>query len=71
MKKLVFNKKQEKYCMYCRFGQYLEYSDEVFCTKKGFVNKFGKCMKYKYDALKRIPKVSDVSSNFKKEDFII
>ena len=71
MKKLVFNKKLEKYCMYCRYGQYLEYSDEVFCSKKGFVNKFGKCMKYKYDPLKRIPVTNDLSGEFKKEDFML
>ncbi len=71
MKKLTFNKKQEKYCMHCRYGQYLEYSDEVFCAKKGFVSKFSKCTKYKYDPLKRIPVTADLSSEFKKEDFII
>ena len=71
MNKLTFNKKQEKYCMYCRFGQYLEYSDEVFCSKKGFVNKFGKCLKYKYDPLKRVPITNDIKSDFKKEDFEI
>ncbi len=71
MKKLVFDKKQPKYCMYCAKGKYLEYSDEVFCTKKGFVNKFSKCMKYKYDPLKRIPQINDVSNNYNKDDFII
>ena len=71
MKKLTFNKKQEKYCMHCIYGQYLEYSDEVFCSKKGFVEKFNKCIKYKYDPLKRIPTTNDIKSNFKKEDFEI
>ena len=71
MKKLTFSKKQEKYCMYCRFGQYLEYSDEVFCSKKGFTNKFNKCIKYKYDPLKRTPVTTDIKSDFKKEDFEI
>lgn len=69
MKKLKFNKKQEKCCSYCINGQYLEYSDEVFCIKKGFVNKFEKCAKYKYDPLKRVPISKDIVSNFTPEDF--
>lgn len=69
MKKLIFSKKNEKYCMHCRYGKYLEYSDEVFCSKKGFVNKFSKCIKYKYDPLKRMPKVNDINTEFKSEDF--
>lgn len=69
MKNLVFDKKLPKYCMYCRFGQYLEYSDEVFCTKKGFREKFSKCISYKYDPLKRLPKTNTVEQKFKKEDF--
>ncbi len=71
MKNLVFNKKLPKYCLYCKFGQYLEYSDEVFCTKRGFVDKFSKCHTYKYDPLKRVPEVRDVKSDFIKEDFEI
>lgn len=71
MKKLEFNKKLPKYCMYCRYGQYLEYSDEVFCSKHGFKEKFSKCISYKYDPLKRIPEVRDIKSNYKKEDFEI
>ena len=57
--------------MYCKFGQYLEYSDEVFCAKKGFREKFSKCGAYKYDPLKRIPKTNVIEQKFKKEDFEI
>ncbi len=69
MANLTFNKKLTKYCLYCRFGQYLEYSDEVFCTKKGFVQKFGKCMRYKYDPLKRVPDLQVVGGEYTKDDF--
>lgn len=69
MKKLKFSKKHEKYCMQCVHGKLLEYSDEVFCSKKGFVDKFGKCFKYKYDPLKRIPEDASASKEFKPEDF--
>ncbi len=71
MKKLDFNKKQEKYCMYCMHGQYLEYSNEVFCTKKGFKDKHDKCLKYSYDPLKRIPYTTDIEADFSAEDFAL
>lgn len=71
MKKLKFSKKHEKYCMYCVHGKLLEYSDEAFCTKKGFVDKFGKCLKYKYDPLKRTPQSNSSSPEFKQEDFVL
>lgn len=69
MKKLEFNKKTNKYCINCVHGKLLEYSDEVFCVKKGFVDKFNKCMKYKYDPLKRNPEKSDTYCDFREEDF--
>lgn len=69
MKKLVFDKKIEKYCKYCRHGKLLEFSGEVFCTKKGFVEPFGKCLKYRYDPLKRIPDTAVVTGEYSKEDF--
>ncbi len=69
MKQLKFSKKNEKYCEYCVHGKHLEYTDEVFCTKKGFVNKFSKCIKYKYDPLKRKPDGTTVSSGFTADDF--
>ena len=71
MANLTFDKKLTKYCFYCAHGQYLEYSDEVFCTKKGFVQKFGKCIKYKYDPLKRKPDSHDLSNDYSKEDFTL
>ena len=69
MKKLKFNKKTEKYCKHCVHGSYLEYTDEVFCTKKGFVDKFSKCIKYKYDPLKRIPEKSEIFTEYTADDF--
>ncbi len=69
MKKLKFSNKHEKYCQHCVHGKLLEYTDEVFCAKKGFVNKFGKCIRYKYDPLKRKPEAGKVTHEFKQEDF--
>ena len=69
MKKLKFSSKVDKYCKNCRFGKYLEFSDEVFCTKKGLVNKFNKCYRFKYDPLKRTPETFLVPTDYKEEDF--
>ena len=69
MKKLNFSKKNSKYCLYCVHGKYLEYTDEIFCTKKGFVDKFNKCLKYKYDPLKRNPETNNNSTDFSEADF--
>lgn len=69
MKRMKFGKNTEKYCKYCIHGKFLEYTDEVFCVKKGFVDKFHKCLKYKYDPLKRVPKNNISKREFTKEDF--
>ena len=69
MKELKFDKKSNKYCINCVHGKLLEYSEEVFCVKKGFVDRFNKCLKYKYDPLKRNPKTSDKYTEFKEADF--
>ena len=68
-KKLEFGIKQPKYCVLCIHSKHLEYTDEVFCSKKGFVDKFGKCMKYKYDPLKRKPEKKTKKPVFSAEDF--
>ena len=55
--------------MHCVHGKYLEYSDEVFCTKKGFKDKFDKCGSYKYDPLKRKPEKVFHNTTYTEEDF--
>ena len=69
MNKLKFSKKRSKYCINCIHGKHLEYTDEVFCTKKGFVDKFNKCHRYKYDPLKRMPDKNISQETYNKEDF--
>lgn len=69
MKKLEFEKKKSKYCMYCVYGKPLETTDEVFCVKKGFVDKFSKCIRYKYDPLKRKPETATTSATYSADDF--
>ena len=51
---MLFRKKIEKSCAYCHYGTMLE-DDLALCTKKGVVSMDGKCRKFEYDPLKRIP----------------
>ena len=69
MYKLRFNKKVDKYCKYCIYGKMLEFSGEVFCKKKGFVEPLFSCRKFKYDPLKRTPTQNILKNNYTEEDF--
>ena len=71
MYKLKFNKKIDKYCKYCIHGKMLEFSGEVFCKKKGFVESLSSCRKFKYDPLKRTPSQSVLNGTYKEEDFTL
>lgn len=71
MSKNVFNKKLPKYCEYCINGICSEFSDEVFCVKKGVTDKKDYCRHYKYDPLKRQPSKAKISTDYTKEDFLL
>lgn len=67
---MLFRKKIEKSCTYCRFGTMLE-NDLALCIKKGVVSVSGKCRKFSYDPIKRVPpkpKALDFSK-YDTEDF--
>lgn len=51
---MLFRKKMEKSCTYCRFGTMLE-DGLVLCTKRGVADAGRKCRKFSYDPTKRIP----------------
>ena len=51
---MLFRKRIEKSCSYCRFGTALEDS-QILCTKRGVVDAGGKCRKFEYDPIKRVP----------------
>lgn len=50
---MLFKKKIERSCDYCAFGAKLE-SQQILCAKKGVVTS-GKCRKFRYDPIKRVP----------------
>lgn len=51
---MLFRKKIEKSCSYCRYGTLLE-DDLALCTKRGVVSANKKCRKFAYDPLRRVP----------------
>ena len=51
---MLFRKKVEKNCTYCRFGTMLD-EDLALCSKRGVVSAGRKCRKFRYDPIKRIP----------------
>ncbi len=71
MAKKFFNKKENRFCGCCVYGEKSEYSDEVFCKKRGVCDKKDRCRSFKYDILKRVPERKLVSKDFNEEDFKI
>ncbi len=71
MNSKIFNKKLPHSCEYCKYGKLSEFSNQVLCLKHGVTERRDSCRKYKYDALKRIPKRISVEGNYKPEDFSI
>jgi len=51
---MLFNKKIEPSCSYCRFGSRLS-DEEIACLKQGVVGAAGSCQRFSYDPLKRVP----------------
>lgn len=51
---MLFRKKIERSCAYCRYGTQIE-DGLILCSKKGMRSINGKCCRFKYDPIKRIP----------------
>lgn len=68
--KSIFRKDIEPQCAYCEHGTVTANKDTVICKKQGAImQSFSKCKKFKYDPLKREPKVISLTNTFSKEDF--
>jgi len=69
---MLFNKKIEPRCAYCKRGAVLD-DERVLCIKKGIVSTAGACRKFKYEPLKRVPPkpVTADFSNLREEDFTL
>lgn len=65
-----FKKDAEAACKYCEHGVAVPDGTAVLCEKIGGVMQpYSKCRRFKYDPLKREPKVITLNRDFKKEDF--
>ena len=67
---MLFRKKIHPSCSYCVYSAKLT-DGQILCSKKGLVPLDGKCMKFRYDPIKRIPvkpKALDFSK-YNPEDF--
>ena len=58
---MLFRKKIQKSCEYCTHGTILE-NDQVLCSKQGLIDNAEKCRKFRYDPLKREPKLNTKES---------
>ena len=69
---MLFNKKIEPCCSYCKHGSRIS-AEEVVCIKKGIVSSGGYCRKFTYDPLKREPAKPAMlkTGNLSKEDFML
>lgn len=65
----IFNKKIPHSCAWCIHGKPSDYTDEVFCSKRGMTNKNDSCHSYKYDPLKRNPVKARPADGYSAEDF--
>ena len=63
---MLFRKKMEKSCTYCRYGTMLE-EGLALCIKRGVVSADRKCRKFSYDPIKRVPP-KPKALNFEKYD---
>lgn len=65
----LFNKNTPRACAWCLHGKSSDYTDEIFCIKRGITNKNDSCRHYKYDVLKRTPKKTKPAGEYSAEDF--
>lgn len=67
---MLFRKKMERSCSYCRRGARLD-ENTVLCAKKGIQSADSQCSAFRYDPFKRIPKKAKALdfSKYDNEDF--
>lgn len=67
---MLFRKKIERSCAHCAYGVKLD-DDSVLCAKKGVCSIWGKCRRFRYDPIKRVPKKAKAPdfAKYDAEDF--
>ena len=66
----LFKGKTEPQCGYCEYAEIAPYGNVAVCRKAGAIMQLhSKCRKFRYDPLKREPKMPSFSAEFSKDDF--
>lgn len=65
----IFNNKITPSCLYCKHGQLCVGTTKVVCLKKGVSDSYSSCRHFKYNPLKREPKLRISENKFTKDDF--
>lgn len=67
---MLFRKKMDRHCVYCKFAGRAN-DNQMICEKKGIVSENDQCRRFQYDPLKRIPArpMPKRSKEFTDEDF--
>ncbi|MBQ2676261.1 MAG: hypothetical protein IJN31_08535 [Peptococcaceae bacterium] len=71
MRRKLYGNNINPACGYCAHGVLAEDRVSVLCRKKGIVSCDYKCRRFKYDPLKRIPKIAPELMQFDAEDFAL
>ena len=64
---MLFRKKIEPSCSYCKYGSEMGY-EEVACSKRGIMESSGECGAFKYEPTKRIPEYAKTPAILKIEE---
>lgn len=66
----LFKGKTEPQCGYCEYAEIAPDGNVAVCRKAGAIMQLhSKCRKFRYDPLKREPKMPFYSAEFSKDDF--
>lgn len=70
MKYRFFGKDIDPACEYCALGRLSSDGKNILCKRKGVTALYYSCRRFKYDPLKRVPKVRPaVAPEFSEKDF--
>jgi len=71
LKYRFFGRDIEPACEICEYRKKPLSGIVIYCKYNGVVDEYFSCKKFKYDPLKRVPKVLPELKKHKKEDFLI
>lgn len=71
-RKKLIDKKVIPQCEYCRYSDlFAGNENQKLCKYKGIVSPTDKCLKFKYDILKRTPQTATLGNDYNSEDFVL